>query len=63
MKKDCDNCKHFNKRHFEKHTGLPCGSKKMKNKFKGYNFWVFYSWAKNMELFSCKGFDELSSTT
>lgn len=60
MKKDCDNCKHFNKEYFENHLELPCTNKKMKDKFNSYNFWQFYYWAKGMGMFGCKGFDNKS---
>lgn len=58
MKKDCDNCKYFNKGFFENHLGLPCTNEVMKKDLVAHNFWVFYFWAKGMDLFSCKGFDE-----
>ena len=57
-KKDCDNCKYFDSEAFESHSKLPCTStnKKLKKGFAINDFWRFYYWAKDMKLFSCKGF-------
>ena len=57
VKKDCDNCKYFSKKHFEDHLKLPCTNKIMKKDFSSNNFWQFYYWAKEMGSFSCKGFE------
>lgn len=60
VKKECDNCAHFNKKYFENHLELPCTNKKMKGKFSSHDFWQFYYWAKDMSFFSCKGFHDLT---
>lgn len=56
MKKECDNCIHFNKEYFERHSELPCTNKEINDKFRKHDFWRFYYWAKGMAFLAVRGF-------